>query len=174
MSDWRIRLAHPDDAEYLPAIERQAAELFRNDPDCAALDFDDVWTAQEHRKLIAKGHCLVAEADGQVIGFLATQPFGRELHIWEMDVLPVYQGRGIGAVILRACLIDAENAGFRAATLTTFRDLPWNGPFYARLGFVEIEDLAAHPRLAGELEEEVAAGLPAARRIAMIRFLGAT
>lgn len=174
MSDWRIRLARPADADFLPAIERRAAELFRDDPDCARLDFDDVWTAQEHRRLIAKGHCLIAEVGEEVVGFLATQPFGRELHLWEMDVLPAFQGRGIGAVLLRACLIDAENAGFRAVTLTTFRDLPWNGPFYTRLGFIEVEDLAAHPRLAGEIAEEIAAGLPEGRRIAMIRFLGAT
>ena len=57
-------------------------------------------------------------------------------------------------------------------TLTTFRDLPWNGPFYTRIGFVEVEDLAAHPRLAEEIAAEIKAGLPAERRIAMIHFLG--
>ncbi|QKG70426.1 GNAT family N-acetyltransferase [Erythrobacter mangrovi] len=172
MSDWRIRLARPADADHLPEIERAAAILFADDPDCAAFDLDDVWSAQEHRKLIARGHCLVAEVGDRIVGFLTTQPFGHELHIWEMDVHPDMQGQGIGAILLRACLVDANNAGFRALTLTTFRDLPWNGPFYRRIGFVEVADLAAHPRLASEIAAEIEAGLPAERRVAMIRFLG--
>jgi GNAT superfamily N-acetyltransferase len=172
MSGWRIRLARPEDAEALPDIERAAAILFADDPDCVRLDLEDVWAAKEHRSLIARGHCLVAEMGADVIGFLATQPFGRELHIWEMDVHPDHQGQGIGTVLLRACLVDATNSGFSAVTLTTFRDLPWNGPFYSRIGFMEVMDLAAHPRLAAEIAEEIGSGLPAARRIAMIKFLG--
>ena len=31
-------------------------------------------------------------------------------------------------------------------SLCTFRDLPWNGPFYARLGFVEVRDPAPYQR----------------------------
>jgi hypothetical protein len=73
--------------------------------------------------------------------------------------------------LLRACLVDAANSGFRAVTLTTFRDVAWNGPFYGRIGFVEVDDLEAHPRLAKELAKEAAAGLPPERRTAMIHFL---
>ncbi|QYJ06897.1 GNAT family N-acetyltransferase [Qipengyuania flava] len=171
MSGFSVRLARAEDAQHLPAIERAAAVLFADDPAAADMDFDEVWSEQEHRSLIAKGHCLVAEMGERIVGFLATQPFGRELHIWEMDVHPDAQGQGIGAVLLRACLVDAGNSGFRAATLTTFRDLPWNGPFYARIGFTEVTDLEAHPRLANELAEEAEAGLPSDRRIAMIHFL---
>jgi hypothetical protein len=65
----------------------------------------------------------------------------------------------------------AQFAWFKALTLTTFRDLPWNGPFYARLGFEEVTALDAHLRLAGELANEVDDGLPADRRCAMICFL---
>jgi hypothetical protein len=49
--------------------------------------------------------------------------------------------------------------------------LPWNAPFYARLGFEEVSALDAHPRLAGELANEVDDGLPVERRCAMICFL---
>ena len=66
---------------------------------------------------------------------------------------------------------DARNSGYSAITLTTFRDLPWNGPFYARLGFEEVTALDAHPRLAGELALEADHGLPVERRCAMIHFL---
>ena len=84
---------------------------------------------------------------------------------------PNYQRRGIGSALVRACLIDARNAGFAAVTLTTFRDVPWNGPFYVGLGFEEVTALDAHPRLAGELAVEADSGLPVKHRLAMIRFL---
>ena len=169
--DWSLRLARPDDADFMPQIERAASVAFADDPDLADLDFDDVWEPDELARLIRKGHCLVSHVDEEMAGFLASEPYGRELHIWEMDVHPKFQKRGIGAGLIRAAQIDARNSGFKALTLTTFRDLAWNAPFYSRLGFEEVTALDAHPRLAGELADEAEHGLPADRRCAMIHFL---
>lgn len=169
--DWSLRLARPADAALMPAIESAASSMFADDPDLQGLDFDDAWEEQELAALIRKGHCLVAHVGERMVGFLVSQPFRRELHIWEMDVHPDFQQRGIGAGLVRAAQIDARNSGFKALTLTTFRDLPWNGPFYERRGFEEVTALDAHPRLAGELANEADDGLPTSRRCAMIHFL---
>lgn len=171
MSDWSIRLARPDDAEALPEVELAAGALFRTLPDLADIAGHPPIPPMRHRALIAKGHCLVALVDEKPIGFIATQPFGRELHVWEMSVHPDRQQQGIGATLIRACMIDARNAGFVALTLTTFRDVPWNQPFYMRLGFEELTAIDAHPRLAAKLADEAENGLPAKRRMAMIKFL---
>ncbi len=168
---WSLRLAQESDADAMPAIERAASSLFEADPDLEGVDFDDLWEPDELRGFIRKGHCLVSHVGEAMVGFLASQPFQRELHIWEMDVLPTHQRKGIGAGLIRACQIDARNSGFKALTLTTFRDLAWNAPFYSRLGFEEVTALDAHPRLAGELANEADDGLPAERRCAMIHFL---
>lgn len=168
---WSLRLARPADADAMPAIERAAANLFTTDEALPDFNPDDTWTPEQLRRLIRKGHCLVSHVESEAAGFLVSEPFTRELHIWEMDVHPRFQRRGIGAGLVRACLIDARNSGFRAVTLTTFRDLPWNAPFYERLGFEEVTALDAHPRLAGELANEADDGLPIERRCAMIRFL---
>lgn len=170
-SDWTLRLAQPSDAMHMPAIERAASTLLSGDPDLAGIDFDDLWEEPELLSLIRKGHCLVSHVGERMAGFLVSEPFRRELHIWEMDVHPDFQQRGIGAGLMRAAQVDARMSGFSALTLTTFRDLPWNGPFYARLGFEEVTALDAHPRLAGELANEIDDGLPAERRCAMIHFL---
>lgn len=169
--DWSLRLAAPVDADAMPDVERAAGQLFADDPDLAQFDLQMVREAAELRKLIAQRHCLVAEADGEMVGFLVNQPFRRELHVWEMSVHPRYQRNGIGAGLMRACMIDARNAGFFAITLTTFNDVAWNGPFYERLGFEIVEDFFAHPRLARQLAAEARDGLPPDRRVAMIRFL---
>ncbi|MGB3739081.1 MAG: GNAT family N-acetyltransferase [Pontixanthobacter sp.] len=171
MTDWNIRLARPADAVAMPAIERAAGAMFDDIEGLAELARHDAIDPDRLLRYIAKGHCLIAQSDGRPVGFLANQPFGRELHIWEMNVLPTHQRRGIGSALVRGCLIDARNAGFAAVTLTTFRDVPWNGPFYETLGFDEVTALDAHPRLAGELALEADRGLPAERRCAMIRFL---
>lgn len=168
--EWSLRLARPEDAELMPAIEAAAGRKF--------LEIDGIGSAGSNtmpvdrlQRYIRKGHCLVSFVDERLVGFLVNEPFSRELHIWEIDVDPDYQGRGIGAGLIRACQIDARNSGFSAITLTTFRDVPWNGPFYARLGFEEVTALDAHPRLAGELALEADHGLPVDRRCAMIHFL---
>ena len=171
MSDWHIRLAREEDAEFLPAIELAAGQLFRTIEGLDGVAGMHAIPADHQRRYIRKGHCLVAEVEGERIGFLSTEPCGRELSIREFSVHPDWQGQGVGSVMLRACGIDARNAGFSAITLTTFVDVPWNAPFYSRHGFVRIEDPDAHPRLRDEIETEVAHGLPRERRCAMIRFL---
>ena len=171
MSDFSIRLARESDAEALPAIELAAAKLFETVDGLAGVAGMGAIPADRLRAMIRKGHSLVAESGGRIVGFIATEPTGRELHIREISVHPDFQQRGIGSVLLRGLGIDARNSGFAALTLTTFADVEWNGPFYARHGFETVRELETHPRLHQEIESDIRAGLPRERRIAMIRFL---
>ncbi len=172
MSDFSIRLARVEDAAHLPEIELAAGRLFLNIEGLSGVAGMHAIPAERQASLIRKGHSLVAEAEGRLIGFISTEPFRRELHIREFSVHPDIQRKGVGSVLLRALYIDAHNSGFASLTLTTFVDVPWNAPFYARHGFETVSDLDAHPRLKADIEQEVAHGLPRERRCAMIRFLG--
>jgi hypothetical protein len=74
--------------------------------------------------------------------------------------------------LLAAACEWAHVAGYSAITLTTYRDVAWNAPFYSRRGFVELaaDDLA--PELAAIRERERAAGLDeVGPRVAMRRKL---
>lgn len=172
MSDFSIRLARVEDARHLPAIELAAGRLFRDVAGLSGIAGTHAIPEEKQAALIRKGHSLVAEADGRMVGFISTEPFRRELHIREFSVHPDVQRQGVGSVLLRALAIDAHNSGFAALTLTTFIDVAWNAPFYARHGFERIADLEAYPRLKADIEQEAAHGLPRERRCAMIRFLG--
>lgn len=108
---------------------------------------------------------------GDPVGFALAEPAGAALHLLEMDVEPEHGGRGIGRALLRAVVADACAAGFRAVTLTTFRDLPWNAPFYAREGFEVLEGDALAPRLRRLLEAEARLGVDSTLRVAMERRL---
>lgn len=152
----------------MPEVGRAAAAAFAGEP---AINPFHTRTEADFVRLIRKGHSLVTHVGETLAGFLVAERFSRELHIWDIGIAPAFQRRGIGAGLVRAAQIDARNSGIAALTLTTFRDVAWNAPFFVRLGFEEVTALDAHPRLAGELANEVDDGLPADRRCAMICFL---
>jgi hypothetical protein len=56
-----------------------------------------------------------------------------------------------------------------AVTLTAFRDVPWNAPYYARLGFVLIEPPDMGPELRALIERETSTIPRDAPRVAMRR-----
>nr|WP_207803139.1 GNAT family N-acetyltransferase [Rhodopseudomonas palustris] len=89
------------------------------------------------------------------------------LHIWQMAVHRDQQRRGIGRKLIEAAQRFAADHGSTALTLTTFRDVPWNEPYYQRLGFVTLGEDDLDSRLKAVLDAEARAGLPRARRCAM-------
>ncbi|MEC7398933.1 MAG: GNAT family N-acetyltransferase, partial [Pseudomonadota bacterium] len=133
---WSLRLASSEDAGAFHRVEEDAADLLRSAPELATTAIPPSRSEQDYARLIRRGHCLSAVAGDEIIGFAAAAPEGRELHLHELSVARSWQRRRVGATLLEALAIDARNSGFRAITLTTFRDLAWNAPFYAAHGFV--------------------------------------
>lgn len=163
-----IRPARADDAEALPEIEQSAGLAFRTVPDLAWLADGDNVSAERHRALIAEGACWVAADDqDKPVGFLSAGIEGGALHIWELDVRLDRQGSGIGRALLERAIEDARRRCLAAVTLTTFRDVAWNGPFYRKFGFRILEGTEIDQRLAGLLNDEAEHGMPAERRCAM-------
>ena len=64
---------------------------------------------------------------------------------------------------------EAANHGCQKVTLSTFRHVPWNAPFYEKLGFVEVSctELGADHIVIQEAEREI--GLDMAQRVFMWR-----
>ena len=69
------------------------------------------------------------------------------------------QGHGTGRALIAAIADEGRRRNLPAVTLTTFRTVPWNAPFYARLGFVTITGAALNARLAAVLKREARHGL---------------
>ncbi|KHA73463.1 GNAT family acetyltransferase [Pseudomonas chlororaphis] len=163
-----VRRARPCDADALPAIERSAAELFRLDPPLAWLADAEVPDAAQHLQAIEQAYVWVAEnSDVQLTGFVRAVDIDQHLHIEELSVSQAFQGQGIGRALVAAIIEQARAMQLNSVTLTTFRDLPWNAPFYQRLGFVELANVQADRHLRDALQAEVLCGFPAARRCAM-------
>ncbi|WP_435036721.1 GNAT family N-acetyltransferase [Pseudomonas neuropathica] len=161
-----IRPARPADAVALPAIERSAAELFRLDPQLAWLADAEVAEVAQHVRAIEEANVWVAETT-KLAGFLRAVEIDQHLHIEELSVSQAFQGQGIGRRLVSAAIENARQRQLSAVTLTTFSDLPWNAPFYQRMGFVELVPSKTDHHLREALQTEINHGFPADRRCAM-------
>ncbi|HEY4292815.1 4-(cytidine 5'-diphospho)-2-C-methyl-D-erythritol kinase [Luteibacter sp.] len=165
-----ITRAGDDDAARLCAIERAAVELFRGHeawPSYSgmALPLDTV------RALIARGLVWVAVVEEDVVGFVCLDTEGSTdaIGIAEIDVLPAFGGKGIGAALLEHACAWAREAGYAQIDLGTLADVPWNAPFYAKHGFTVVDKHA--PAFADALERDRQNGFPDHLRVFMSRPL---
>jgi GNAT superfamily N-acetyltransferase len=124
-------------------------------------------SAEDHRPLAVQGLVWVAEDAGRLIGFATCEAFEHELHLWELAVRQEAQRKGAGRALIAAVVDEARARGLPEVTLTTFRDIPWNAPFYARCGFVEIPEAEFGPFLTLVRAKETEIGLDVANRCAM-------
>ena len=129
-----------------------------------ALAADEPSPASVLAMRIEAGGLLVAETEGQLAAFVMFRPVGDGLYIEQIDVLPAFERRRIGAA-----LIDAVGQRTRRLTLSTFRDVPWNAPYYRRLGFTDIDDHELAPDLVEIRREHLARGLDESARVFMER-----
>ncbi|EMN1410894.1 GNAT family N-acetyltransferase [Enterobacter cloacae] len=160
-----IRPTTSDDVAALPALERAAGERFRDDPDLAWLAEGEVISAEQHLGYAERGLSWLALANERPVGFLVAEAHPSSLFIVELSVDLAWQGKGIGRQLIARAADHARKVGLTSLTLTTFRDVPWNAPFYAKLGFEYITELT--PELREKREEEAAHGLAYNSRCAM-------
>src|SRR5262249_39257876 len=116
------------------------------------------------------GHLWVALADDVPVGFAHVEMIECDAaHLEEIDVDPAHGRQGLGTkLVLRVCDWAARN-GYASVSLTTFRDVPWNQPFYARLGFEIVPPAQCSPSLCAIVEDETRRGLDPTRRVVMRR-----
>ena len=101
---------------------------------------------------------MVDGGDGPV-AFLAARVAGDRLHIDELDVQQDQQGEGLGRRLLGHVRDWARAKGMALLSLTTFRSIPWNAPYYVRFGFREWDPAEAPEDVQRALRREAANGL---------------
>jgi len=169
MTGYTIRPAHPRDLPHLQPIERAAASLF---VEAGIGGTISVMPLADLEAACAAGGLLVAASAGAPVGFAVFSVAGAVAHLDEMDVHPDHGRRGLGTRLLHAVLDAARQRGCAAATLTTYRDLPWNRPFYERNGFETVPEEAWTPDMARHAAAEGVR--PGSGRVVMVADLCAT
>ena len=151
-----VRLAQTADLAFLNEIERAAASRFAG---MGLADLDDALDLELLREGQAAGRLWVADHAGAVVGFALATVVDGEGFLREIDVVESHGRRGIGGALFEAVCAWARTEGHRDLTLTTFRDVPWNEPWYARLGFRFVPEAARGPELQAIVAREAQEGL---------------
>jgi GNAT superfamily N-acetyltransferase len=166
-----VRPATVADLETIRAIGIAAGERFRASDDrrIAERADDPPYEIEALAEVLRSGAAWVAEVDEQVAGFLLAEPLDGSAHVEEVSVRPEAEGRGLGSALLDAAAGWARARGLGGVTLTTFRDVPWNRPFYERRGYRVLADDELTDGLVVRRDAEAAAGLDPAIRVVMRR-----
>lgn len=164
-----IRVARQEDLAHLPDIERAAGAAFRG-LDMVSVADDEPPPADVLLGYQQAGRAWVATNEiDQPTAYLIMEVVDGAAHVEQVSVHPDHAHQGLGRQLLDAAEAWARQQGLKVMTLTTFTDVPWNAPYYARLGFQvvpENEWTAGQRRIR---EHEAATGLDAWPRVLMQR-----
>ncbi len=112
----------------------------------------------------------VSRAD-HAMAYLINDLVDGNTHLEQVSVHPDHARRRIGRSLIEWVAAQAATTGVRALTLTAFRDVPWNAPYYARCGFHLLVEREWPPGLRAVRARETAHGLDRWPRICMLREL---
>jgi GNAT superfamily N-acetyltransferase len=169
-----IRLARDAELPVLQKIQMAAGKAFA--------DIDMAWVATngptplaEFREFRRADRAWVAVDDADIpIAFLLGVLVDGAAHVEQVSVHPDHAGNGIGRDLIEYLADWALARDITAITLTTFVEVPWNGPYYRRCGFRPLADAGLGAELRAIRAEETALGLDEWPRTAMRRDLPPT
>jgi GNAT superfamily N-acetyltransferase len=162
-----IRLAGRDEVSTLPRMQAEAGRRFREIGMERVADggVPDVATFARARR---EGCLLVAVGPDGIVGFVQLEVLDSALHVEQVTVAPAHGRQGIGTRLMRAARQLALERGYARMTLTAFRDVPFNGPFYESLGWRALPAERLTPGLAAVRQAEAEAGIDVWPRQAMV------
>ena len=163
-----IRPATVADLARLVRIEVEAGELFR-DVGLTEVAGDEPRT-EDLLEAVAEHRVWVSEAGALAVGYVLAEVLDGAAHVAQVSVAPTYGRRGIGRCLVTPVEEWGRAAGRRSTTLTTFTDVPWNGPYYRRLGYDVLLAGSIGPELAAVIAHEATVpGLDRSPRCAMAK-----
>ncbi|MGY0019565.1 GNAT family N-acetyltransferase [Streptomyces sp. cg35] len=166
-----IRNATAAELPRLQEIEVAAGAVFRTLGMDAVAD-DEPPAVEELERYRRAGHAWVAVAeDGTVAAYLVGEVVDGAFHIEQVTVHPDAARRGMGRALIAYAADCARDQGRAGLTLTSFADVPWNAPYYERLGFRRLPEAALTPGLRDIRAAEAEHGLDRWPRVCMRREL---
>ncbi|MGN1385331.1 MAG: ribosomal protein S18-alanine N-acetyltransferase [Bacillus sp. (in: firmicutes)] len=121
-----IRLMEEQDLDAIMEVETQ----------CFTLPWSrEAFYNELHQNRFA--HYLVLEEDGKVIGYCGAWLVVDEAHITNIAVLPAYQGKGFGEVLLSSMIAECKERAIERMTLEVRASNHVAQGLYKKLGFAE-------------------------------------
>jgi GNAT superfamily N-acetyltransferase len=166
-SGYTIRSAQIEELPRLAKIEQAAAIRFRDTPYAFLVDGEPLPIEFIQQRFQAGQVWVAVDRNDIVIGFAITREVDRTLYLQEIDIAPEHGQQGIGSALIETVQVWGKGLGYAVMSLSTFRDLPWNAPFYTKLGFRILDESELTPEFQQIREHEREAGLPIADRVIM-------
>lgn len=130
------------------------------------------WPVDDFARFVGENKSLVAIDDAdRPLGFAVTGEVDGIAWLKELSVDPGFMRRGVGSALIEEVAKEALATGYRLLALSTFRDVPFNAPFYLRRGFEIVDTATAPAPLAAQVRREVPEGAKPGDRVLMIRKL---
>lgn len=167
-----IRSATLTDLPALQQIEIAAGEPFR-DIGMDAIADDPPPSLDELSEFLAADHIwVVTDNTDAPVAYALVEIVDGGAHIEQVSVHPDHARQGLGAQLIDVVTHWAAANDHELVTLTTFVDVPWNAPYYERLGFVRLAESMLSPGLVRIRRGEQSCGLDAWPRVTMSRPSG--
>ncbi len=163
-----VRQARPEDVGRLNAIQLAAGNAFREIGMPAAADTFPLPAESLSGYRRAGRAWVAADEHDEPVGFVVFDVVDGCAHIEQVSVHPAHAGQRIGAMLLDYVADWAAEQDMHGMTLITFRGVPWNAPYYERLGFRELAESEVTPELAALNADQ---GGNSAARVCMLREL---
>ena len=168
---WRWRAAGAGDIDTLVRIDAEAEPLFHG----AGLVFSGphilAFAAAERARWLSaceRGLAqLIIDANGRPVAFSVLAYVDGRPYLDQLSVVVDSMRRGLGRALLAHAYEWAAPHG--ELWLTTYAHVPWNGPMYARAGFVQVNEGRCGSEMRAILDEQRAALPEPEQRIAMVR-----
>ncbi|MEZ5998226.1 MAG: GNAT family N-acetyltransferase [Hyphomonas sp.] len=167
-----IAPAQLEDVDAMINVDLAAGQLFAPTGHISGEALNDHVPATVLEQAIGAGDIFKTQTrEGIVAGFALVSRRGGTLYLDQISVHPDHGRQGLGASLMQHVFQLAKKRKLKQVTLSTFREIPWNGPFYRKLGFREL----ARREMADwmlELERIQAQSLDVSQRCFMVRRIG--
>lgn len=168
---YSIRPAEEHDLPSLREVERAAGKAFA-DVGMAFVAEDEPLPIAALLEFTRGGRAWVcADAGDHPVAYLLAEVVDGNAHLEQVSVHPEHARRRLGWALLDHMIGWARRQHLPAVTLTTYTEVPWNGPYYERCGFRYLAEGELTPGLRAIRAAEAAHGLDRWPRACMRREL---
>ena len=142
VQSWDLRQARPEDRDFLFDLNRMTMKDY----------VEQVWGWDDQQQIaffddrFSPDQWQIIRADGTDIGVLIVEEDAREIYLAEIQILPEWQGRGIGSSVIRA-LMEKGKATGKSLTLRVLHVNPRARALYERFGFRPFKAIETHTYL---------------------------
>jgi predicted N-acetyltransferase YhbS len=166
-SNYRVRPARFEELPLLSRIENSAAVLFLDTPYAFLVNDEPLSLDFVRQQFQAKQVWVAVDCHEIVVGYAIAREVDETLYLQQIDVEPEHGRRGIGSALIKTVCNWAKQQGYEIVSLSTFRDLPWNAPFYSKMGFCPVDEAKLTTGFQQIRLKESEAGLPISDRVIM-------